>query len=62
MPITIESLTAQLNEFEMQRIAAANAAHQAAGSALVVRQQLEMLLQESQDGQANKQAEECPSS
>lgn len=57
MPITIEGLTAQLNEFEMQRSAAANAAHQAAGSALVVRQQLEMLLKEQHDGQVNQQGE-----
>lgn len=59
MPITIESLTQQLNEFEMQRAAAANAAHQAAGSALVVREQLEMLLKEQRDGQVNDQAIEA---
>ena len=58
MPITIESLTKQLNEFEMQRMAAANAAHQAAGSALVVREQLEMLLKEQNNGQVNHQAAE----
>lgn len=76
MSITIESLTAQLNQLHQQRNAASNMAQQCLGAINVVQRQLEELakeakeaelkkaaeeqqrLKESQDGQANQQAEE----
>ncbi len=57
MPLTIESLTAQLNQLQQQRIAAANMAQQCAGAISVVQKQIQELKKEQQEDDAKNKEE-----
>ncbi len=64
MSITLESLSAQLNNLNQQYVATSNIAQQHLGAIGVIQKQIndltleaELKLKESQDGQANKQGE-----
>lgn len=56
MAITIESLTAQLNQLNQQRTAAANMAQQCAGAIGVIQKQI-MELQKEKESELKKEAE-----
>lgn len=58
MSITIESLSAQLNQLQQQRVAAANMAQQCQGAIGVVQQQLQELLNEKNAADVAKAEEE----
>lgn len=58
MSISIQSLTAQLNQLHQQRTAAANMAQQCLGAINVVQRQLEELTKEAKEAELKKAAEE----
>jgi len=58
MSITIQSLTAQLNQLHQQRNAAANMAQQCLGGINVVQRQLEELTKAAKEAELKKAAEE----
>lgn len=58
MSITIQSLTAQLNQLHQQRSAAFNMSQQCVGAINVVQRQLEELSKEAKEAELKKAAEE----
>lgn len=58
MSITIESLSAQLNQLQQQRVAAANMAQQCQGAIGVVQQQLNELITAKKEEELAKEKSE----
>ncbi len=51
MPITIESLSEQLNQLKQQQVSASNMAQQCAGAIIIVQNQLDYLYKEKQESE-----------